>query len=295
VDSEPSEEWEQTFGADLLPHLVPAGQHDRVRQPPDVTWLPAGAHGALTDSIGRHGLEDILIMPGAAWVYGRLRRRCLFTPLSVLGVGERAVALWVRALPAPGIRAVVPLSEISAVVRQVIGTRGHLLVKGRTSRLPVRYYADSHFLVDAWTRRLRRRAAGDPAPVPAGYPRARIVARGRRDPFDLADLRLEADDDVAITGRYGRPRQEMCLLAVTSRELVVMRSARSGSPLGRLNDSLYVPRRVIEDASVRSGSLLLHSGGTELGIRLRSKRTAAAASAWLGQMLGDHDHTGTGS
>jgi hypothetical protein len=48
----PVEEWEQTFGADLVPHLVPAGQPRAVRQPPDVTWLPAGAHVALADRIG---------------------------------------------------------------------------------------------------------------------------------------------------------------------------------------------------------------------------------------------------
>ncbi len=31
----PAEEWEQTFGADLLPHLVPAEQPSTARQPLD--------------------------------------------------------------------------------------------------------------------------------------------------------------------------------------------------------------------------------------------------------------------
>ncbi|MGH3198532.1 MAG: hypothetical protein ACRDOH_00065 [Streptosporangiaceae bacterium] len=74
-----------------------------------------------------------------------------------------------------------------------------------------------------------------------------------------------------------------------------MRSVRSVSPPGRLTDLLCVPRRAIEAASIRSGSLLLRSAGLELGITLRSRRTAAAASAWLAQVLGDHDHGGTGS
>ena len=103
------------------------------------------------------------------------------------------MALWVQALPAPGIRAVVPLSEIAAIVRQANGTRRQLLVTGRTSRLPVRYDAAGDVLVDALIRRLRRRTAGDPAPVPAGYPRARTVAHGRRHAFDLADVRLDSD------------------------------------------------------------------------------------------------------
>ena len=81
----PVEEWEQTFGADLLPHLVPAGQLRGVRQPPDVTWLPAGADAVLAGGIGRHGLEDLLVMPGVAQVYGQLRRRCLYTPRAFWG------------------------------------------------------------------------------------------------------------------------------------------------------------------------------------------------------------------
>jgi hypothetical protein len=59
VGSNPSiEGWEQAFGADLRPHLMPAGRPSGARQPIDVTLLPAGAHAALADGIGRHSLED---------------------------------------------------------------------------------------------------------------------------------------------------------------------------------------------------------------------------------------------
>jgi hypothetical protein len=291
----PVEEWEQTFGADLVPQLVPTGQPCAVRQPSDVTWLPAGAYVALAGCIGRHGLQDLLIMPGAAWAYGRLRRRCVYTPLSVLGVGERAVGLWVQALPAPGILALLPLSEVAAIARQVNGTQGLVLVTGRTGRVPVRFDATADALVDAFVRRLRRRAAGDPAPVPAADVRAGIVARGRRHTFELADLRLDSADDVVTVGRYGRSGRRTCLLALAPPELVVVRFVRSASLLGRRSDWLYVPRRGIEAASFRPGLLLLRSAGLELGITLRSSQTAAAASAWLGQVLADHDHSGAGS
>jgi hypothetical protein len=294
MGSEPSaEEWEQTFGADLLPHLVPAGQPRGVWQPPDEAWLPAGAQVALTDSIGRHGLDDLLVIPGVARAYGRLRRRCLYTPLCILGVGDRAVALWAQTLPAPGIRAVVPLSEIAAIATQTHGERRQLLITGCTSRLPARYDAAGDVLVDALVRRLRRRAAGDPAPVPADYPRP--VDCGRRRTFDTSVLRLDADDEVATVGRYASARRKACLLVITSRELVVLRSERSLSRLGRLTDSLYVPRHAVEGAGVWSGSLLLHSSGLELSISLGSRRTAAAASARLEQVLGGHDHSSAGS
>ena len=287
----PAEEWEQTFGADLLPHLVPAGQPSTARQPLDVTLLPVGAHAALADGIGRHGLEDLLVLPGAAQAYGRLRRHCLYTPLRILGVGDRGAALWVQAPPVPGIRASVPFSEIAAIAWEANGTRKQLLITGRTGRLPVRYDAASDVVMDALIRSLRRRAAGDPAPVPAVYP----VGGSRRPAFDPEILKLNPDDEIAIVGEYGRIGRRTCLLAVTPVELVIMRSSRLAHRRGWAADTLYVPRRAIEGASIQSGSLLLRSAGQELRITLRTRRTAAAASAWLGQLLSDHDRSGTGS
>ena len=116
-----------------------------------------------------------------------------------------------------------------------------------------------------------------------------------RPAFDPEILKLDPDDEIAIVGQYGRLGRRTCLLAVTPLELVIMRSSRLAHPRGRVAETLYVPRRAIEGASIQSGSLLLHSAGQELRITLRSRRTAAAASAWLGQVLSDHDRSGTGS
>jgi hypothetical protein len=285
-----AEEWEQMFSADLLPHLMPPGQPHAARLPLDVTLLPAGAHPALAGSIGRHTLEDLLILPATAQAYGWVRRRCLYTPLRVLGSGDRAVALWVQALPVPGIRAAVPLGEIAAIARQASGPGRQLLITGRAGRLLVRYDAASDALMDAWVARLRRSVAGDPAPVPAGYP----AARGRRRALEAA-LRLRPDDDIATSGRHGSGMRRTCLLVVTPHELVIVRSAWSANAHRRLTDWLYVPRRAIEHASIGPGSLLLRSAGLELGIELRPKRSAAAASELLARALSDHDRSGTGS
>lgn len=246
----PAEGWEQIFGADLLPHLVPAGQTRTARQPLDVTLLPVGAHAALAGGIGRHGLEDLLVLPGAAQAYGRLRRCCLYTPLRVLGAGDRAVALWVLAPPVPGIRASVPFSEIAAIAWEADGTRKQLLITGRAGRLPVRYDAASDVVMDGLIRRLRRRVAGGPASVPAGYP----VAGSRRPAFDPEIFKLDPDDEIAIAGRYGQVGHGGRLLAVTPLELVIMRSSRLAHPRGQVAETLYVPRRAIAGASIQSGS-----------------------------------------
>ena len=282
------EEWEQTLDADLLHHLTPARRLPGLRRPLGVNELPAGAQAALADGIGRHGLEDLLIVPPAERTYGWQRRRCIYAPPCVLGLGERAVALWVQALPAPGIRVLVPLSEIAAIAQQAHGTRRQLLVTGRAGRLPVRYDAASDMFMDAWTHRLRGRTAGEPARVPADYPG---IPDDRRSAFEPATLRLDSDDEVVIAGRPGR---RACLLAVTPRELVILRSAPSANPPGRRAESLYVPRRAIENARIRSGSLLLRSAGVDLRIGLRSRKAVAAASAWLEQVLNDDDRSDTG-
>jgi hypothetical protein len=288
----PAEEWEQILGADLLPHLEPAGRRVAARQPLDVTVLPAGAHEPLADSIGRHRLEDLLILPGRARPYGRLRRRCLYTPLRVLGVGDRAVALWVQALPAPGLRAVVPFGEIAAITVQAERTSRQLAVISADGRLPVRYDAAGDIAVDALIRRLRSRTAGDPAPVPAGYP---VIRSRRRPAFDPDVLRLDPDDQIAAAGRYGRAGRRMCLLAATLRELMIMRSFRTARLPGRATETIYIPRRAIEEISVEPDSLMLRSAGLGLRIMLASRKTAAAASAWLDQVLSDHHHSGAGS
>jgi hypothetical protein len=85
------------------------------------------------------------------------------------------------------------------------------------------------------------------------------------------------------------------LLAVTPRELVILRSAPSANPPGRRAESLYVPRRAVEDGGIRSRSLVLRSAGMDLCVGLRSRKAVATASAWLGQVLNDHDRSDTTS
>ena len=263
----PMEEWEQTFGTDLRPHLIPPGQPDAIRRPAGADQLPPGAVAALSAAIGRYSPQDLLTVPGAARSCGWLRHRFVYTPPCVLGLGDRAVALWVQGLPEPGIRAQVPLGEIAAIALHVHGTRRHLLVTGSAGRLPVRYDVADDPVMDTLIIRLRRRAAGHPAPVPP------VAARF------AGLLRLDPADELATAGPKTR------LLVVTPDELVVLRPGRV----------LYVPRHAIQAASIRSGSLVLRSAGVDLDLRLRPRKTAAAAVTWLERVPGDHHRSGTSS
>ena len=286
----PETDWELIVRRDLAPHLLPAGRLGGMRRPADAAWLPDGAYLAVVDRVGRVGLEDLLVVPAATWPAGRWRGRCLYSPLCVLAIGERGVALWVQALPAPSVRAWVPLEEIAAVEQRADGRRGVLAVTGSAATLLVRYHADGQAVADAWTRRLRQRAAAAPAPVPS-QPGVR-EPRGGADPGSLL---LAPGDAVVSAGWRSRAGRGTCLFAVTSRELVIAQSARGRRrPWRRSTRTLCAPRGPVEDAVVRSRTVLLRSAGTEVRFSLRSRTVAAAASSWLRWILADRGQVRAG-
>jgi hypothetical protein len=231
-----AENWEHVVDRDLLP-LLNVGQQPRAAQgPAGRGLLPDEAYGDLYARAGRLGADDILVIPPAAWLLDRLRYRCLYMPLQVAGIGERAVGLWVRALSAPGVRVQVAISDIAATESLVDGPRRQLVVTGHAERLAVRYSGDGEASADAWTRRVRVRAAGQPSPVPA-------MPSARRGKGLEAFLLVPADHGVCARWR-SCTGSGACMLALTSRELVVVRSQRAlGRPWHRVRRTLYVPRR----------------------------------------------------
>lgn len=279
----PETDWELVVGHELAPHLLPAGPRG-VRRPADVGWLPDGAYPAIVDSVGHVSTEDLLVIPAAMWPVEPWRRRRLYSPQCVMAIGERAVGLWVEALPAPGVRARVPLEEIAAVEQRADGRCGVLVVTGRAATLLARYEADGQAVVDAWTRRLRLCAAPASAPVPPGP-----GGRGPRGDANPGSLLLFPGDAIVSARWRSRAGHGACLLSVTSRELVIVRSTRGRRPpWRRATSTLCLPRGPIEDAVVRSRTMLLRSAGTEVRVSLRSRAVAAAASSWLRWMLSDH-------
>jgi hypothetical protein len=282
-----AQDWEFVVDRDLLPllGLGIGSQSRRAQWPADPALLPDEAYQDLSVTVGRLGMEDVLAIPPAARLVDRLRYRSLYVPLQVAAIGDRAVGLWVRALPTPGVRVQVPVSRISAIETLADGPQRLLVVTGEASSLAVRYTSDDDASVDAWARRIRMRAAGDPSPVPA-MPSARY-GKGL-DEF----LFGPADGGVCVRWRSGFDYGQ-CTLAITSRELIVARSwVRPGRPWRKVRRTFYAPRRSIEGIRSRSRSVCLDSAGAQNWVGLGSKRIASAASAWLGQVLGQADHRG---
>jgi hypothetical protein len=286
-----AEAWEHVVDRDLLPFLgIGIGRQPQGAQwPADSALLPDGAYEDLSAGVGRLGVEDILVVPPAAWLVDRLRYRCLCMPLQIAGIGERAVGLWVQALPTPGVRAQVPVSGIAAIESLTDGPRRLLVVTGQAVRVAVRYSRAGEASVGAWTRRVRVRAAGQPSPVPA-------IPSARHGNGAEAFLLGPADHGVCVRWR-SFTGCGACMLALTSRELIVMRTWRApGRPWRQVGRTLYVPRQSIGGAVSRARLLCLESAGTQVRIELGSRRIASAASAWLGQVLfGQPDHRDAGA
>jgi hypothetical protein len=279
-------EWEHIVGRDLVPHLIPDGQTRDPYRPADTARLPAGAHADLRSAVGRVEPEDLLVIPAAAWQWDR-RRQSLYCPPCVAAIGEQAAGLWVRDVPAPGVRIQVPLTEIAAIECHAGGSWRALAVTGQTGRLALRYHRDAQAVVDAWCRRLRLRAAPAPEPIPLPGPRR---GPGNRD---LDEFSLYPGEDIVSASWRSPARLTAFLLAVTSREVIIVRSRPlPGQPWRRFTLILYVPRQAVEDAEARAGTVRLRSAGTEVSVRLGIPKTAAAAASWLDMALGSQERSG---
>lgn len=284
-------DWEHIVGLDLVPHLLPAGQPQTARRPVGAS-LPEDAHAALSASLGRIEPGDLLVVPAAAWQWHRWRRRSLYTPDSVAGIGERGTGLWVRALPAPGVRVRVPFSSIAAVEYQTDGPWRVLTVTGQAGRLQVRYSEDGQTGAEEWVRRLRFRAA----PAPVAVPIARPGGQGPRAGLDLGALLLDPADEIAWAGWRSRARRAECLLAATSREVTIVQTLTGCVRRRRgIRRTLYLPRRSLEGVAVRAEGIRVRSAGTDVHVRLWSGKVAAAASSWLGQVFTGRDRSDAGS
>src|SRR6516162_6854415 len=98
---------------DLARHLVPAVDTQPAYRPAGMAGVPEGAHAALSSSVGWVDEGGLLVVPAAVWPWRGWRRRTVYTPLGVAGIGQQGVGLWVRALPAPGVRVGVSFSDIA--------------------------------------------------------------------------------------------------------------------------------------------------------------------------------------
>lgn len=284
-------DWEHIVARDLAPHLVSAEDHRRVRRPAGLTGLPDGAHAALCRSVGRVDPGSLLVVPSAVWPWRRWRRS-LYTPLSVAGIGQQGVGLWVRTLPTPGVRVRMPFSDIAAVEDQAGRSWRAVAVTGPPGRLLVRFHDEWWSDADGWIRLLRLRAAPMAETIPAA------PGGGHRPPGwpSVDSVLLDVREGIACVCWRSRTRSSACLLALTSRELIVVLSrAEHIIPRRVIRRTLYLPRQSLQGAEGHAKTVCVRTAGTQVDFRLWSRRAAADVSSWLGTVLSSHERSDVGS
>ena len=263
-----------------------------MQRPAGLTGLPDDAHAALSHSVGRVDPGNLLVVPAAVWPWRGWRHRSLYTPLTVAGIGEQGVGLWVRALPAPGVRVRMPFSDIAAVEDHAGRSWRTVAVTGPPGRLQVRFCDEWWSDADGWIRLLRLRAAPVTETVPAR------LGGGHRQPDwpSVDSVLLDVCEDIACMCWRSRARCAACLLALTSRELIVVLSrAHHRIPRRVIRRTTYLPRQSLQSAESHAKTVCVRTAGTQVDITLWSRKAAAEVSSWLGEVLSEHDRSDVGS
>jgi hypothetical protein len=278
-EHDPPEPWEPWLSRAEIRRLVRdniAGRPFRPRGPDDV---PPGAVEALAHECGAQELDQLFVIPSSPRLVGD-GRRWVETPTQVLGFGDHGVGLWVDAAPAPGVHRVIPHADLAAIVDERILLYGRLSFLAGDQALRVRYNTVSRWQLRPALASLRRSVATQPGPVPDVEPPK--LTHKWRVITDSETVRPAAGEKVAVffgshrTHRRRRPRP--ALLAVTSRELIVVRQPY-GDPAGYGSDALYVSRQRIEQLEAERSTLRLRTAGAHLELLLDDALAAAALSA----------------
>jgi hypothetical protein len=198
----------------------------------------------------------------------------------VLGFGDRGVGLWVDAPSAPGVQRVIPHADLSAIADECVLLYGRLSFLAGDQALRVRYNTVSRWYLWPALASLRRSVATQPGPVPDVAPpklphKWRVISNSDA-------VRPAAGEKVAMYfGSHRRVRRKRALpalLAVTSRELIVVRQP-FGDRAGYGSDALYVSRQRIEQLEAERSMLRLRTAGAHLELLLDDGLAAAALSA----------------
>jgi hypothetical protein len=279
-EHDPPEPWEQWISRGEIRRLARDNIADRPFRPRRPDDVPPGAVEALAHECGAHELEQLFVIPSSPRRVGDGRWRWVETPTQVLGFGDHGVGLWVDATPAPGVHRVIPHADLAAIADEHILLYGRLSFLAGDQALRVRYNTVSRWQLQPALASVRRSVATQPGPVPDVEPpklthKWRVIA-------DSETVRPAAGEKVAVFFGSHRPHRRRravpALLAVTSRELIVVRQPY-GDRAGYGSDALYVSRQRIEQLEAEGSTLRLRTAGAHLELLLDEGLAAAALSA----------------
>jgi hypothetical protein len=290
---EPAEPWEVPGNEEDLRRYTARRLGAYVQRPRDASELPAGALADLEAVLGPLELGDVVLLPRTPRPTGVGELRWVVTPTSVLGVGERAVALWVDE-PAARVVARLPFDEVAAVIDRTILLLGRLEIVGRTTSIVLRYNTVGREVVREALGELRRSFW-----PPTGLPSEPTGVRRETLPFKWRTLLGSADILVSgperlivAAGALTDPRawSRNGVAALSATELLIATEPTGDSRRANYGvDLVMVPRSRLHGLTASGAALRVSVtvDGSPVELWIGAEATLAeAADSVLGPLIG---------
>jgi hypothetical protein len=264
---DPAEPWEVPATQADLEELSTKRFERLPHRPASLAEIPPGAAAALEPVVGEMPMEHVFVIPRAARSVGIERSDWVLSPTEVVAIGRDRIAVWIDEPAGPRVRAVIPFSDVVAVLDRSILLYGRLEIIGPEASLVVRYNTVGQPELRGLLLPLRRSFGR--------VPDALAEASGR-DPGSLPHKWMSVlhSSDVRVRGREPmlvaagdldsqRPQLHDGVAVLTAAELVVAtdptpdaRSAQYGV------DLLIVPRALVTGMAGSGGRLGITVGAT---------------------------------
>ena len=291
---DPPEPWEvPAMPADL--EELSTRRFERLpHRPSSLAEVPSVAVVALEPVVGDLAMEHTFVIPRAARTVGTGRADWVVTPTEVVAVGRDRIATWTDDPAGARIRAVIPFSEIVAVLDRSILLYGRLEIIGPQESVVVRYNTVGQPELRALLLPLRRSFE----PLPGALPES-----SGRDPGSMPHKWMSVlhSSDVRVRGREPMlvaagdldnpvPQLHTGVAVLTAAELVVVTDPTPDAQAAQYGvDLLIAPRALVAGLAGTDGglSVTVRTLPRPVVVRIDAHPSLAAdATRLLGPLIG---------
>lgn len=280
-------EWEIPVGEDLVSQLAPPSALGQPYSPSNWATVPPDAACALGETVGLSQPRDLFVAPADV---RQVSGAYVYSPLQVLAVGDRGVALWVDDLPFDRVACVLGYHDILLIEHRLDDHSGHLTIIGDALRFTLHYRRSSWLSLDELLLRIRRRTARTPETDVGLAAAAWSVTWSALATSALVTLGAPGPSRSVSAGFVPKPKRlhagkewPPCSAALTERELVLVRDAGGRLPLQH-GVVLITPRDRLTQLNADGNRLRVHAGTTahtfEVGERFATAVVQELAGSW---------------
>lgn len=293
---DPAEPWELPATPADLDELSTKRFERLPHRPANLAEVPPGAAAALGPVVGEIAVEHVFVIPRAARSIGTGRADWVVAPTEVVAIGRGRIAVWIDDPAGARVRAVIPFTDVVAVLDRTILLYGRLEIIGPEGSIVVRYSTVGQPELRELLLALRRSFEPVTNPVPD--------ASGR-DPGSVPHkwMAVLHSSDVRVRGREPMlvaagdlddpmPQLHNGVAVLTAAELVVATDPTPDAQVAQYGvDLLIVPRALVTGLTGTGGALDVHIGATPQPVVVRidaHPSLVADAARLLGPLAGRH-------